>query len=216
MCLRIKPYNITQAERQMLYMDLSYLNIGFALTGSFCTFKRVIPQISRLIEFGAEIYPIMSEISYNTDTRFGTAKEFKDEIEGITGKKIISTIREAEPIGPKKYLDGLIVAPCTGNTIAKIANGITDSCVSMAAKANLRNFKPLVIAVSTNDGLGTSAKNIGLLLNMQNVYMVPFEQDDPKGKPKSLVANMELIPETILSAVNQKQLQPVIMCKSKL
>ncbi len=190
-------------------MDLSYLNIGFALTGSFCTFKRVIPQISKLVEYGAEIYPIMSEISYNTDTRFGTSKEFKEEIEHITGRKIISTIRGAEPIGPKKYLDGLIIAPCTGNTIAKIANGITDSCVSMAAKANLRNSKPLIIAVSTNDALGGSAKNIGMLLNMQNIYMVPFAQDDPIGKPKSIVAKMELIPQTLSEAISGKQLQPL-------
>ncbi len=194
-------------------MDLSYLNIGFALTGSFCTFKRVIPQMKKLVEYGAEVYPIMSEIAYSTDTRFGTAKEFKEEIEQITGRKIISTIREAEPIGPKKYLDGLIVAPCTGNTIAKIANGITDSCVAMASKANLRNSKPLIIAISTNDGLGASAKNIGLLLNMQNIYLVPFEQDDPKGKPKSLVAKMELIDETLAEAMEGRQIQPLILSK---
>ena len=193
-------------------MDLSYLNIGFAITGSFCTFSKVIPEISHLCDLGADIYPIMSEMAYSTDTRFGKCKDFINQIEEITGKKIISTIRGAEPIGPKHYLDALIIAPCTGNTIAKIANGVTDSCVSMAAKANLRNSKPLIIAVSTNDGLGTSAKNIGLLLNMQNIYLVPFGQDDCEKKPNSLVADMTQIAQTTDMAIKGKQIQP-LLCK---
>ncbi|MBQ8525311.1 MAG: dipicolinate synthase subunit B [Clostridia bacterium] len=192
-------------------MDVSYLNIGFALTGSFCTFSKVLPEIKRLADMGAEVYPIMSEMAYSTDTRFGNAEDFRRTIEDITGRKIIHSIKDAEPIGPRHYLDALVVAPCTGNTIAKLANGITDSCVAMAAKAHLRNAGPLVIAVSTNDGLGTSAKNIGMLMNMQNVYFVPFNQDDPIKKPKSLVADMTKIAPTVESALDRVQLQPMLL-----
>lgn len=191
-------------------MDVSYLNIGFALTGSFCTFSKVVPEIKRLADMGAEVYPIMSEMAYSTDTRFGNAEDFHRTIEDITGRKIIHSIKDAEPIGPRHYLDALVVAPCTGNTISKLANGITDSCVSMAAKAHLRNAGPLIIAVSTNDGLGTSAKNIGMLMNMQNVYFVPFSQDDPVKKPNSLVADMTRIAPTVESALDRIQLQPVL------
>ena len=190
-------------------MDISYLNIGFALTGSFCTFSKVVPEIQNLVNKGAEVYPIMSEMAYSTDTRFGEADYFRRTIENITGRKIIHTIKDAEPIGPRHYLDALIIAPCTGNTIAKTANGITDSTVTMASKAHLRNGKPLVIAVSTNDGLGTSAKNIGMLMNMQNIFFVPFNQDDPIKKPNSLVADMTKIIPTVECALDKVQIQPL-------
>ena len=185
--------------------------VGFALTGSYCTFKRVIPQISVLKDMGFDVVPIMSENVYSTDTRFGTSEEFIQEVEEITGKKIINTITGSEPIGPKNILDCLIIAPCTGNTIAKIANGITDTSVTMAAKATLRNHNPLIIAPSSNDALGANAKNIGILLNSKNIYFVPFGQDAPIKKPESMVAKMELIPETLENALNGIQIQPVII-----
>lgn len=184
--------------------------IGFALTGSFCTFKKVVKEITVLAETGANIIPIMSQIAYSTDTRFGKAADFINEIETITKHKIIHTIPEAEPIGPKNLLDALIVAPCTGNTIAKLALGITDTPVTMAVKATLRNQNPVVLAVSTNDGLGSSAKNIGQLLNTQNIYFVPYGQDDPIGKTNSLVADMSKIKETLEGALQDVQIQPLI------
>ncbi len=187
------------------------LTVGFALTGSFCTFAKVVPQIKKIVDAGYRVLPIMSEMSYGTDTRFGKAKDFIDTIETITQHTIIHTIRDSEPIGPKNLVDAMIVAPCTGNTIAKIANGITDSCVAMAAKANLRNKNPLIIAVSTNDGLGASGKNIGLLSNANGVYLVPFGQDDPIKKPDSLVAHMELILPTLEEALQGKQIQPLLL-----
>ncbi len=191
-------------------MELKGINIGFAMTGSYCTFAAVIPQIENLAAEGANIIPIMSENASITDTRFGKAEDFKERIEAITGKKIISTIFAAEPIGPKNILDIMLIAPCTGNTISKLACGITDTAVTMAAKANLRNENPLVIAVSTNDGLGASAKNIGMLLNCKNVYFVPFTQDAPEKKHNSLVARMELIVPTLKLATDHKQIQPVL------
>ena len=189
---------------------LENLKIGFAMTGSFCTFSRVLKQLEALKETGADIFPIMSDISYTTDTRFGKAKDFVQKIEEITGKKVITSIKDAEPIGPKNYLDALIIAPCTGNTLSKIALAMTDTTVAMAAKATLRNQKPVIIAVSTNDGLTSSAKNIAAVLNMKNVYLVPFGQDDSKNKPTSIVAKMELIVDTTEEAVLKKQIQPVI------
>lgn len=189
---------------------LENLKIGFAMTGSFCTFSRVLKQLEALKKTGADIFPIMSDISYTTDTRFGKAKDFVQKIEEITGKKIITSIKAAEPIGPKNYLDALIIAPCTGNTLSKIALAMTDTTVAMAAKATLRNQKPVIIAVSTNDGLTSSAKNIAAVLNMKNVYLVPFGQDDSKNKPTSIVAKMELIVDTTKEAVLKKQIQPVI------
>ena len=192
-------------------MDIKDKNIGFAITGSFCTFSKIIPQISLLTESGANVYPIMSEIAYSTDTRFGTAKDFVDRIEEICGREVIHSVKSAEPIGPKHFLDAMIVAPATGNTIAKMALGITDSCVTMAAKANLRNLEPLIIAISTNDALGASAKNIGMLMNMKNVYFVPFGQDDPVNKPKSIVADMTKIKDTLEYAMDRKQIQPLFV-----
>jgi len=158
--------------------------------------------------------PIMSEISTITDTRFGKAEDFIARIEAICGKKILCTIREVEPIGPRELLDILIVAPCTGNTLAKIATGVTDSAVTMACKAHLRNERPLLIAISTNDGLAANAKNIGELLNRKNIYFVPFFQDDPIKKPRSLAADFSLLNQAVDSALNGIQLQPILAVKS--
>lgn len=192
-------------------MSFSGVKIGFALTGSFCNFSKVVPEMENLAVLGADIYPI---ISYNVDTfdtRFGTADEWKKRIEDISARKIIKTIVDAEPVGPKLNLDIMIVAPCTGNTLAKLANAITDTPVTMACKAHLKNQRPLVIALATNDGLGANAKNIGLLLNMKNVYFVPFGQDDAINKPNSLIANFNLIEKTISEAIYKKQTQPLLV-----
>lgn len=191
-------------------MDLENVNIGFTMTGSFCTFKKVIPKIKELKELGANIIPIMSYNSYNLDTKFGKAKEFINEIENITENKIIHTIQEAEPIGPKCLTDIMVVAPCSGNTLAKIANSIIDTPAVMAIKSHLRNQKPLVIGISTNDGLSGSAENIGKILNRKNYYFVPFTQDNPITKPTSLVFKFDYLIPTIKEALKNKQLQPLI------
>lgn len=183
--------------------------IGFALCGSFCTFKKVIPQIAVLKEQGFEVIPIMSEHAYSWDTRFGTAASFRQQIEEIAGNHIIATIPQAEPIGPKKLLDALVIEPCTGNTLAKLAGGIADTAVTLAAKSHLRNERPVVIAVSTNDALGAAAANIGRLMNYKNIYFVPMAQDDCIEKPKSIVAHFDKTHEALLSALNGKQSQPV-------
>ncbi len=190
---------------------MSNQTIGFAISGSFCTFKKVIPQIKLLVESGYNILPIMSKTAYTTDTRFGKASDFVSEISDICGHDIIHTIHDAEPIGPKKLLDALIIAPCTGNTIAKLANGITDTSVTMAAKAHLRNQRPLIIAPSTNDGLGINAKNIGTLHAIKNIYFVPYGQDDAQKKENSLVADMSKIPDTLTFALQKEQLQPLLI-----
>ncbi len=191
-------------------MDLKGKTVGFAMTGSFCTFSKVLKELELLAGTGAEIIPIMSEMAYNTDTRFGSCEDFRNRMEMISGNSVIKSIKEAEPIGPKSYLDLLIVAPCTGNTLAKMASGVTDSCVTMAAKAHLRNQKPVLIAVSTNDGLGNAAKNIGILLNNKSIYFVPFGQDDCEKKPNSLVADMTKIVPAAEAALSGKQLQPIL------
>ncbi|HHV30429.1 dipicolinate synthase subunit B [Acetivibrio mesophilus] len=192
-------------------MLLDGIKIGFGITGSFCTLDKVIPEVEKLVSNGAKVFPILSDSVSKFDTRFGRAEDFRLKLEGITGNKIINSIIEAEPIGPKSLLDIIVVAPCTGNTLAKIANGITDTTVTMACKAHLRNQKPLVIAISTNDGLGANAKNIGMLLNMKNIYLVPFGQDGPGTKPNSLVADTTKIMPTILEALNHKQIQPLLI-----
>lgn len=191
-------------------MNLAGKTVGFALTGSFCTFSRVLKELERVAETGANVIPIMSEIAYSTDTRFGTAEDFRNRIEGICKNPIIKTVKEAEPIGPKGYLDILVIAPCTGNTLAKLASGIADSSVTMATKAHLRNQKPVVVAPSTNDGLGNAAKNIGVLLNNKNLYFVPFGQDDHEKKPNSLVADMTKILPALELAMDGQQLQPIL------
>jgi dipicolinate synthase subunit B len=192
-------------------MLLQGVKVGFGLTGSFCTFAKVVPEIEKLVAEGAEIFTIVTEAVDLFDTKFGKADEWKSKIEGITGKKLMKTIIDAEPIGPKSLLDILIVEPCTGNTLAKIANAVTDTPVTMAVKAHLRNCKPVVIAISTNDGLGGNAKNLGLLLNMKNIYFVPFGQDDPVKKGNSLVAKFDLTVPTLVEALKGKQLQPMLV-----
>ena len=165
------------------------LKIGFGICGSFCTFHRIIPVMERLAAAGHEITPIMSAAAYFTDTRFGKCEEINRKITEICGKEIIHELKTAEPIGPKKLFDVMAVAPCTGNTLAKLAAGITDTPVTLAVKAHLRNLRPTVIAVSTNDALSGSAQNIGRLLNRKNIFFVPMKQDDPEKKPRSVVAD---------------------------
>ena len=192
-------------------MDLKGKNIGFAFTGSFCTFKHTIPQIKKIVEEGGIVIPIMSRNAYNMDTKFGTAQEFIKEIEEITNKEIIHTIQGAEPIGPKGLTDILIIAPATGNTIGKLANGITDDVGTMATKSHLRNNNPVVIAISTNDGLAGSAENIGKLLNRNNYFFVPFRQDNPITKPRSLVFDPKYIIPTLEKALEKEQVQPILI-----
>ena len=191
-------------------MELSGKTIGFALCGSFCTFSKAIDALIALKDAGADIIPIMSETAYSTDTRFGESKHFVSLIEDITGNKVLHTVYETEPIGPKKMLDALVILPCTGNTLAKLSNAIADSSVTLAAKAHLRNKRPLIIAVSTNDGLGSAAENIGRLLSRKHYYFVPFGQDDCIHKPNSLVADFNKVVETVNEALSGKQLQPVL------
>ncbi len=188
---------------------MNLITIGFAMCGSFCTFTNVIPQIKTLADAGYKVIPIMSETAYSTDTRFGTAESIRQKVVEASGNSIIHTIPDAEPIGPKKLLDLLIIAPCTGNTLAKMSNGITDSCVTLAAKAHLRNARPVLIGVSTNDALSSGAQNIGRLMNNKNIYFVPMRQDDPNGKPNSLVADFSKIKIAAEAALNNKQLQPL-------
>ena len=192
-------------------MRFEDLKIGFILTGSFCTFNKVIPVIKELKEMGADILPIMSYNAYNLDTKFGKASDFINEIELITEKKTIHTIQGAGPIGPKGLTDIMIIAPCTGNTIAKLANDIIDTPATMAAKSHLRNNKPLVIAISTNNGLSGNAENIGKLLNRKNYYFVPFKQDNPITKPRSLVFDFSYIPKTIEYALKGEQISPILL-----
>jgi len=195
--------------------SLKGVRVGFALCGSYCTYDTVLPELQKLIDEGAEIFPIMSNNAYTTDTRFGKAQEHIDKIEKMTGKKIIKSIVEAEPLGPKNIIDLLVIAPCTGNTVAKLANAITDTAVLMAAKSLLRNKKPVVIALATNDGLGMNMKNIGLLMNTKNIYFVPMGQDNYEKEPNSIMSDMTLILKTVQKALKGEQLQPVIIELSK-
>lgn len=192
-------------------MMLNGIKIGFALTGSHCTLEKIFPEIEKLLAEGAKIYPLVSPAVDGTDTRFGEAIEWKTRLAKLTGQKIISSVVNAEPLGPNEKLDAFIIAPCTGNTLAKLANGITDTAVLMGAKAQLRNQRPVILAISTNDGLGLNAKNLGVLLATRNIYMVPFGQDSPFGKPNSLVAKIELILPTVTQALEGRQLQPLLI-----
>lgn len=185
--------------------------VGFALSASHCTLEEVMPQIKSFVDAGAEVVPIASYSLLNTDTRFGKSVDWQKKLKEITGNDIIASIVDAEPLGPSKRLDILTIAPCTGNTTAKLANAITDSPVIMAAKAQLRNQRPLVLGVSTNDGLGMNLANIAKLYNMKNIYFVPFGQDAPETKPNSLVARMSLLKETCEAALQGKQLQPMVI-----
>ena len=191
-------------------MKLAGKTIGFAITGSFCTFAKIKGALLHLMEEDVTVIPIFSFNAYTMDTRFGTAKEFVTAIETITGQKSVHTIAEAEKFGPKKILDIMIIAPCTGNTMAKLANAITDSPVLMAAKSQLRTEKPVVICLASNDSIGLNFKNLGLLYPTKHIYFVPFGQDDFKKKPNSLVAHTDLIIPTIEMSLDEKQLQPVI------
>lgn len=192
-------------------MLLEGKKVGFALTGSFCTFSNTIPQMVKLIEEGAEVIPIMSFNAHNMDTKFGKAEDFINQIKEITKNEIIHTIDGAEPIGPKHLTDIMVIAPCSGNTLGKMANGITDTPVLMAAKSHLRNENPLVIAISTNDGLSGSAESIGKLLNRRHLYFVPFRQDNPITKPRSLVFDSNYIVDTVKKALDREQIQPILL-----
>ena len=185
--------------------------VGFALCGSFCTFKEALLALEDTTKEFSTVIPILSEISAVTDTRFGTAEEHTARITELCGRRPLTTIREVEPFGPKKLLDLLIVAPCTGNTLGKLAQGITDSTVTMAVKAHLRNQRPVLLAVSTNDGLGASGRNIMELLGRKHIYMVPFGQDDPAAKPTSLKADFAQVVPAALAALEERQLQPVLL-----
>lgn len=190
-------------------MDLSTKRIGFAFTGSFCTLMSVFEQMTRLTEICDKVIPIFSDAVAKWDTRFVKSQDFYDMVYKKTDTEPITTICDAEPIGPKKLLDAVVVAPCTGNTLAKLANGITDTPVLMAVKAHLRNCRPVVIAVSSNDALGSNAENIGKLLYRKNFYFVPMQQDSPKGKPCSIVADFDMIIPTLEAALDEKQIQPI-------
>lgn len=185
--------------------------IGFAFCGSFCTMGAAYSQMVELLKTGYEIQPIMSENAYTVDTRFHKAREFRERVESVSGRKIIHTVVDAEPLGPATPLDALIIAPCTGNTLAKIAGGITDGAVTMAAKAHLRRDRPLLFALATNDALSQNLQNIAKLISRRSVYAVPMKQDDPIGKPHSLVARMELIPQCLGEALVGVQRRPLFL-----
>ena len=187
------------------------IRVGFAFCGSFCTFQQAMPALERARARYGDVTPIVSETAAATDSRFGPAHEYMREMERICGRRVIDSIPKAEPIGPKKLLDVLVICPCTGNTLAKLANGIADTAVTMAAKAHLRNGRPVVLCLATNDGLAGAARNIGALLDKKNVYFVPFGQDDPAGKPASLVADFTQVTDAIDAALRGEQLQPVLL-----
>jgi dipicolinate synthase subunit B len=194
-------------------MNVKDIHVGLVITGSFCTFKNFQGYISELADEVKFITPILSESAKNCDTKYNTGAERRGLLEQITGTRAISSISEAEPIGPGKLFDVMVVAPCTGNTLAKLANGITDTTATMAVKAHLRNNRPVVLGISSNDILGQNAKNLGTLLNAKNYYFIPFYQDDPELKEKSMTFKYELLTETIRMALQGKQLQPVVQSK---
>ena len=185
--------------------------VGFALCGSFCTHAAVLSVLEKMTEQYETIVPIVSDYAAFTDTRFGTSEDFLEPLEDLTGNEIRYDIKSVEPIGPLKLLDVLVIAPATGNTIAKLAAGISDTAVTMAAKAHLRNGRPVVVAVASNDGLSAGAKNIGELLNRKNYYFVPFGQDNARQKPSSLIADFNRIPETVEAALKGEQIQPILL-----
>ena len=192
-------------------MKLNEKRIGFVMTGSFCTFRKTIDELKKIIKLGANVIPIMSENSYTMDTKFGKAKDFITEIEEITENKILHTVQEVEPIGPKDMLDILMVAPATGNTIAKLANDIIDGSATMAVKSHLRRERPVIIAISTNNGLSGAGENIGKLFNRKHYYFVPFRQDNPITKPRSIVFDPSYLIKTIEDALDGEQIQPMLL-----
>lgn len=185
--------------------------IGFAMCGSYCTHRAALEQMRNLLALGMEICPIMSENVYSVDTRFGCAETLRQTVRGLCGRPILHTVEEAEPLGPKQVLDALVICPCTGNTLAKMAAGITDTAVTMAAKAHLRSDRPLLLALASNDALSSNLKNIGTLLNRKCVYFVPMRQDDPEKKPHSLIADFSLLPQSLELALAGKQAQPIFL-----
>lgn len=187
------------------------MNIGLGITGSFCTYSKILKQVDRLVTLKHNVIPIVSKAVFETDTRFGEHEEFLKALKEKTGNEIVSSFVDAEPLGPQNKIDIMVVAPCTGNTLSKLANGLSDDGVTMACKAHMRNYKPVVIAISTNDGLGLNMKNLATLMNEKNVFFVPFCQDDPQKKPKSLVADLSKLIDTIEEAKNFRQIQPVIL-----
>lgn len=192
-------------------MKLKNKKVGVAFTGSFCTFESVFKELEALINEGADVYPIFSYSSQTSESRFGNSEDFLKRAEELCQNPVIVSIEGAEPIGPGAYLDVLVILPCTGNTVAKLANGITDTPVLMAAKAHLRNEKPLVISVSTNDALSMNLKNIGLLMNTKHIYFVPFGQDNPKKKPNSMIAHTNKLIPTLEAALDSTQIQPIVI-----
>jgi len=196
-------------ETKGLVIKVKDITLGFAITGSFCTFDKALAVMEYFLKAGYNIVPIMSQNAYTTDTRFGTAEHFGRRITELTGRAIIHDISSAEPIGPERLLDAMLILPCTGNTLGKLAGGITDTSVTMAAKAHIRNARPLILGVSTNDALGTSAKNIGQLMNQKHVYLVPMRQDDHINKPNSIVADFESAGQAVESALAGIQCQPL-------
>lgn len=192
-------------------MRFSGIKIGFAMTGSHCTIADVLPYMQLLIDEGAKVVPILSPAVVNTDTRFGKAKDLWQTLSAMTGATPLTTLVEVEPIGPKGLFDVVLVAPCTGNTMAKLALAVNDTAVTLACKSQLRNNRPVVLAIATNDALSGNARNLGTLLNRKNIFFVPFGQDAPTVKENSLIAKMSLIPETILAALEGRQLQPVLV-----
>ena len=192
-------------------MNLENIRIGFVMTCSFCTFRKAIDQLKKIIKLGAKVVPIMSVNSYAMDTKFGKAEDFIKEIEEITGNKVLNAIQEVEPIGPKDMLDILVVAPASGNTIAKLANDIIDGPATMAVKSHLRRERPVVIAISTNNGLSGAGENIGKLFNRKHYYFVPFRQDNPITKPRSIVFDPSYLIKTIEEALDGEQIQPMLL-----
>ena len=192
-------------------MNIEGKRIGFVMTGSFCTFRKTIDELKKIVKLGAKVIPIMSENSYTMDTKFGKAEDFINEVEDITGAKILHTIQEVEPIGPKDMLDILVVAPATGNTMAKLANDIIDNSATMAVKSHLRRERPVVIAISTNNGLSGAGENIGKLFNRKHYYFVPFKQDNPITKPRSIVFDPSYLIKTIEYALDGEQIQPILL-----
>ncbi|WP_204557376.1 dipicolinate synthase subunit B [Bacillus ectoiniformans] len=192
-------------------MALKGKRIGFGITGSHCTYSEIYPQIQKLIALGAEVVPVVTHTVNNTATRFGEAGEWVEKIEKLTGKKAVSTIVDAEPLGPKYPLDCMVIAPITGNSLSKFANAMTDSAVLMAAKATIRNHRPVVLGISTNDALGLNGTNIMRLMSVKDIFFIPFGQDDPVNKPNSMVARMESLTDTVESALKGEQVQPVII-----
>lgn len=192
-------------------MEITEKRIGFCFTGSFCTILSAYEQMAELCRQGAKVTPVFSFAVASYDTRFVKAKEFRSMVTGTSGNEPITTIYDAEPIGPRKLLDAVVIAPCTGNTLAKLANGITDTPVLMAAKAHLRNGGPVILAIATNDALGANGQNIGKLMDQQGVFIVPMKQDAPQSKPDSLVANMNMIIPTLKLALEGKQISPILI-----